>query len=320
MNDYIWDYRNPYKWMNKVKTSSLPPMMVCCAITGGVHGKEANPNLPETPEEQAQQVHDAYRAGASMAHIHVRDPAAWYNCSGDPADYRKVNALVRENCPDIIINNTTGGGPGMTPDERLCVLEANPEIATLNMGPDVAKMTLKERKPPLPHPRGATPIEECMPVDYAEVAMFAGKMQQRNIKPEIEIYHPGMYWMFEDLVEQDLIDPPYLFQFVMGYQTSSYATPNNLLSLINELPANSIFEVAGLGPFQMPMVVMSVILGGHVRVGLEDNVYLKRGQLYKSNAEAVEHIVRIAKDMNREIATPGQAREMLGLSMQPSQY
>ncbi|MCP4623749.1 MAG: hypothetical protein GY850_09485 [bacterium] len=113
---------------------------------------------------------------------------------------------------------------------------------------------------------------------------------------------------------------PYLFQFVMGYQTSSYATPKNLLSLINELPANSIFEVAGLGPFQMPMVVMSVILGGHVRVGLEDNVYLKRGQLYKSNAEAVEHIVHIAGDLNREIATPGQAGEMLGLSLQPSQY
>ncbi len=126
--------------------------------------------------------------------------------------------------------------------------------------------------------------------------------------------------MFEDLVAQDLIAPPYLFQFVMGYQTSSYPTPNNLLSLINELPGNSIFEVAGLGPFQIPMVVLSVIMGGHVRVGLEDNVYLKRGRFYKSNAEAVEHIVRIAGEINREIANPGQAREMLGLSLQPSQY
>jgi len=88
----------------------------------------------------------------------------------------------------------------MKPEERLCVLDANPEVATLNMGPDVAQMTLKERKAPLPHPRPAMPIEECMPVDYAEVAMFAGKMQLGGIKPEIEIYHPGMYWMFEEML------------------------------------------------------------------------------------------------------------------------
>jgi 3-keto-5-aminohexanoate cleavage enzyme len=320
MNNYIWDYRDPYEWMNRVKTSSMPPMMVCCAITGGVHGKEVNPNLPETPEEQVKQVHDAYRAGASMVHMHVRDPEAWYNCSGKPEQYRMVNAMIREYCPDIIINNTTGGGPGMTSEERLCVLDANPEIATLNMGPDVSKMLLKERKPPLPHPRPAILIDECLPVDYAEVSLFAGKMKERGIKPEIEIYHPGMYWIFEDLVGQDLIDPPHLFQFVMGYQTSSYPTPINLLTMINELPGNSIFEVAGLGPFQLPMVVMSVILGGHVRVGLEDNVYLKRGRLYESNAEAVEQIIRIAKDMNRSIATPTEARQMLGLSSEPTHY
>ena len=320
MSEYIWDYRDPYEWMKRVRTSSFPPLVICCAITGGIQGKEANPNLPETPEEQAKQTYEAYKAGASMVHAHVRDPKKWYDCSGDANQYRKVNGGIREKCPDIIINNTTGGGPGMTPQERLCVLDANPEVATLNMGPDVFKMTLKERKAPLPSPRPERKIEGCTPIDYAEVTMFAKRMKEKGVKPEMELYHPGLYWVVEDIMAQKLVDPPYLFQFVMGYQTSFYGTPQNVLSFINELPHNSVYQVAGLGPFQLPMTVLSIILGGHVRVGLEDNIYYEKGQLMKSNAEAVERIVRIARDMNREIATPAQARQIFGLSPKPSKY
>jgi 3-keto-5-aminohexanoate cleavage enzyme len=320
MTEHIWNYRDPYEWMRRVRTSGFPPLVICVAITGGIQGKEANPNLPETPEEQAEQTYEAYKAGASVVHTHVRDPKGWYNCSGDTEQYRLVNGMIREKCPEIIINNTTGGGPGMTPEERLCVLDAKPEVATLNMGPDVFKMTLKERRAPIPHPRPETKIEGCSATDYAEVAMFAKRMKEKGIKPEMEIYQPGMYWIAEDLMAQKLIDPPYLFQFVMGYQTSFYGTPHNLLTFIQELPANSVYEVAGVGPFQMPMTVMSVLLGGHVRVGLEDNVFYRRGQLLKSNAEAVERIVRIARDMNREIATPAQARQIFGVSSKPSQY
>jgi 3-keto-5-aminohexanoate cleavage enzyme len=320
MSDYIWDYRDPYEWMRRVRTSSLPPLVICCAISGGIQGKEANPNLPETPEEQAEQTYEAYKAGASMVHAHVRDPKCWYNCSGDTQQYRLVNGMIREKCPDIIINNTTGGGPGMTPQERLCVLDAKPEVATLNMGPDVFKMTLKERKAPLPHPRPERKLDGCTPIDYAEVTLFAKTMREKGVKPEMELYQPGMYWIVEDLMAQKLIDPPYLFQFVMGYQTSFYATPQNVLSFIHELPANSVYEVAGLGQFQLPMTVLSILLGGHVRVGLEDNTYYKRGQLLKSNAEAVERIVRIAREMNRDIATPAQARQIFGVSSKPSKY
>ncbi|MBW1711542.1 MAG: 3-keto-5-aminohexanoate cleavage protein [Deltaproteobacteria bacterium] len=320
MQDYIWDYRNPYEWMERIQRSSLPPLIVCCAISGGIQGKEANPNLPETPEEQALATEGAYQAGASMVHVHVRDPKAWYNCSGDAEQYRLVNGMIRAKCPDIIINNTTGGGPGMTPEERLCVLDADPEVATLNMGPDVFKMTLKERKDPLPHPREAYRIEGCTPIDYAEVEMFARRMKDKGIKPEMELYQPGHYWTAWDVINQDLIATPYLFQFVMGYQTSSYATPDNLLNFVRELPSGSVYEVAGLGPFQLPMTTMSIILGGHVRVGMEDNIYARRGQLYDSNAQAVEKIVGIARGLNREIATPAQAREMLGLSPTPTSY
>ena len=312
--DFIWDYRNPYEWMRRVRTSSFPPLIICCAITGGIQGKESSPNIPETIEEQAQSTFEAYEAGASMVHIHVRDPECLYNCSGDKDQYLQANALIREKCPGIIINNSTGGGPGMTPEERLCVLDANPEVATLNMGPDVALMTLKERKAPLPHPRPEIEIAGVTPIDYKEVEMFAREMKRRGIKPEMEIYQPGQYWTAWHVIEQGLIDKPFLFQFVMGYQTSSYPTVKNVMSFIDELPDDSVFEVAGLGPYQIPMTSLSIILGGHVRVGLEDNIYHSRGRLLESNAEAVERIVRIAREMNRPIATPHQARQIMGLS------
>lgn len=320
MKDSIWDYRNPYEWMKRVRSSSFPPLVICSAISGGIQGKEANPNLPETVEEQVKSTYEAYKAGASMVHTHVRNPDCLYDCSGDPERYREANALIRENCPDIIINNTTGGSPGMSPEERLCVLDANPEVATLNMGPDVMNMVLKERKAPISHPRPEKKINGVTPIDYDEVTLFATEMKKRGIKPEMELYHPGQYWTAWHVINQGLVEPPFLFQFVMGYQTSSYGTPGNLISFVNELPDNSVYAVAGLGPYQLPMTVMSIILGGHVRVGLEDSIYSSRGQLLKNNAEAVERIVRIAKEMNRDIATPAQARQIMGLTSKPSKY
>ena len=313
MEDYIWDYRNPYEWMTKVRSSSFPPVIICCAITGGVQGKEANENLPETPEEQTEQVYEAFRAGASMVHVHVRDPKKWYDGSGDTEQYRLVNSMIRKRCPGIIVNNTTGGTWGMSVEQRLSCLDAKPDVATLNMQPDMYKMTLKERKAPIPHPRPEVQLDGCMHITYGEISTFARAMKERGIKPEMEIYQPGTFWVIQDLISQGLIEPPYLSQFVMGYQSSIYATPANLLNMVSELPPQSIFEVAGVGPYQLPMNVLGLLLGGHVRVGMEDNSYYRRGELLKNNAQAVERIARIAKEMNREIATPVQARKMLGL-------
>ena len=145
-------------------------------------------------------------------------------------------------------------------------------------------------------------------------------MKEKGVKPEMELYHPGMYWVVQDLIMEGLIDPPYDIQYVMGFQTSSFPTPANLLSLVNELPPQSIFFAIGVGHYQLPMNVMAVMLGGHVRVGMEDNLYYKRGQKLEKNAELVARIARIANEMNREVATPAQAREMLGISQTPSSY
>jgi len=137
----------------------------------------------------------------------------------------------------------------------------------------------------------------------------------------MEVYHPGQLWGVFDLINVGLVQPPYFIQFVMGYQTSPWATPRNFINFVENLPSQTVLEVSGVGPFQLPLTTLAIIIGAQmVRVGMEDNVYYKRGQLLKSNAEAVERVVRIAHELNREIATPAQAREILGLSQTPSQY
>ena len=317
--EYIWEYRNAYERMQRTQ-KGLPPLIISCAISGGVQGKEFNEDLPETPEEQAEQTYEAYKAGASIVHVHARNPEIWWMTSANPDDYLKINTLIRAKCPDIIINNTTGGGPELTTEQRMASIYANPELCSLNLGPFVLKVPMKERAEPLPHPRPAMVYDRCIPNSYADITLYATTMKEKGIKPEMELYHPGMYWVVNDLLAQGLLDPPYDIQFVMGFQTSSFPSPANLLSLVNELPAQSIFFTIGVGPFQLPMTVMSVLLGGHVRVGMEDNLYYARGQKLKSNAELVARIARIAKEMNREVATPAQAREMLGISATPSSY
>jgi 3-keto-5-aminohexanoate cleavage enzyme len=321
MGSTIWQYRDPYEWLGRVQRSSFPPLIICVAITGGVHGKEANPNLPETPEEQVEQTLEAYEAGASMVHVHARDPQKWWDLVDNADQYRRVNAMIRQACPEIIINNTTGDSAGMTLEQRVARLDAGPEVATLNMGPDMYTFKFKERKSPLPHPKPKSTVEGVIPVTYGELRTLAGAMKERGIKPEMEVYNPGQLWAVHDLFDLKLVEPPYFVQFVMGYQMSPWATPRNLINFMDQLPEHCLVEVSGLGVFQLPMTTMAMILGAQmVRVGMEDNIYYRRGQLLKSNAEAVERVVRIAAELNREIATPAQAREMLGLSPTPSSY
>ena len=310
-----WDFRDPYLWMRKTARSSLPPLIITAAISGGGHGKESNPALPETPEEQAEEARRAYEAGASQIHVHVRDPDDWSQCTGNPDDYGKVNGMIRELCPDVIINNSTGGGPTLTTEERYSPLFADPapDVATLNLGPFVSKFTMPERPSDLPHPRGPVEYDMCSGTTYGELNHYASVIAERGMKPELEIYDPGQYWVLRDLIYNDNVTPPYMVQFVLGAQTASFPTPANLMSLISELPAGALYSVIGTGPFQIPMNVLGILLGGHVRVGLEDNIYYRRGEKATGNAQLVSRIRRIAEDMNREIATPAQARQMLGL-------
>jgi 3-keto-5-aminohexanoate cleavage enzyme len=318
MQDYMWDYCDPYQWMER--TSKFPPLVITCAVNGGIQGKESHPALPEVPEEIALQAQEAYAAGASIVHIHGRDLGDFTNCTDDPEVYREILGRVREKCPEMVINITTGGGPTTTDEGRIAILDAGPEMATLNLGPDMERFELAARRPPLPHPREAMVVDMCMAFTYGFIDRLATVMLEKGIKPELEIYQPGQYWVSRGLAERGLIKPPYSHQFVMGVQTAMYPTPWNVLAMLRELPADSLFTVAGIGKYQWSLAAMGMILGGNVRVGLEDNLYLKRGQKLKGNGEAVEKVVRLAAEFGREIATPAQTREMFGLSATPSSY
>jgi 3-keto-5-aminohexanoate cleavage enzyme len=312
-------YVDTYEYMERVR-EGMAPAIICVACNGGVQGKESCEALPETADEIADSVYGAYRAGASIVHVHARKPENITEPATTAEEWWSVNSKIRERCPDIIINNTTGGGLTSTMQDRLSCLEAKPELASLNLTPDMSRFRLKERKAPLPNPRGPIEFDDCIPFTYRLVGDFARAMQAKGIKPELETYHSGGAWVIRDLIEQGLLSAPYFIQTVMGYQTSSFPTPDNVISLLRELPAGALWLCSGIGPFQLPMTTFALLLGGHVRVGLEDNLYLKRGQKFESNAQAVERTVRITHELNREVATPAQAREMLGIAAVPSRY
>jgi 3-keto-5-aminohexanoate cleavage enzyme len=314
-----WRYTDSRSFMDKIR-EGMPPTIICCACNGGVQGKEYNENIPETPDEIADSVLEAYKAGAAMVHVHAKDPQDITLSARTPEVWYELNKKIRERCPDILINNTTGGGPDLPEEDRLCCLKARPELASLNIAPDMSKFRLKERKSPLRNPRGVREYDYCHGVSFQQVTNFAREMKAHRVKPEIETYHPGGAWVIQHLIEQGLLDPPYWIQTVMGYQSSSYPTADNLLQILREFPDNAHWLCSGIGPFELPMTALATVLGGHVRVGLEDNIYYRRGEKVKSNAQLVQRAVRIAHELNREVATPAQARIMLGLMDTPSQY
>jgi 3-keto-5-aminohexanoate cleavage enzyme len=314
-----FDYTNSHDFMERVRLG-MPPLIICVACNGGIQGKEANEFLPETADEIADSVHAAYEAGAAMVHVHARDPKDLTRCAGEVESWREVLRKIRERCPDMIINATTGGGPNMTMEERLSSLAAGPEVASLNLAPDMSKFRLAERRAPLPFPRPAIEIDECVPFTYGQIHQFAAEMQQRGIKPELETYHPGCAWVVNYLIENDLLEKPYWIQTVMGYQTGSFPTVENVIQLLKEFPEDALWLCSAIGPYQLPLTTLATLMGGHVRVGLEDNVYYARGRKARSNAELVHRTVRIAHELNRSVATPTQARCVLGLKLQPSSY
>ncbi len=316
--DYLWRYADAYEYMERV--GKMPPVIIVCACNGGVQGKEANDNLPETADEIADSVFGAYQAGATMVHVHARDPKNYTRPATKTEVWHEVNKKIRERCPDIIINNTTGGGPDMTMEERLQCLPARPEVASLNLTPDMSKFRLAARKAPLPFPREEKEFDECLPFTYGLVNRFAAEMKKYGVKPEMETYHTGGAWVMRDLIKNGIVEAPYWIQTVMGYQTSSWPTFENVVHLLREMPENTLWLTSGVGPNQLPITTFAMLLGGHVRVGLEDNVYFRRGEKAASNAQLVARAARLANELNRGVATAAQARHMLGLSATPSKY
>ena len=316
-----FDASSQEEWFGRIASGTLPPLMITVAITGGVQGKEINPNHPESAQEQVEQLKECYKLGATMVHLHVRRPDNPTLTASTAAEYRRVNGMIREACPEIIINNTTGGGIGAeTHEARLASTEANPEVCSLDCGPIVSRFTLRKRNPPLFGRDKDFELDTCAAVTYGETERYAKIMLERGIKPEVEIWTTGHYTLVRNLISKGLIKPPYLIGLVMGFGGGAYATPKEVIHLIECGPKPAVYSVLGVGLYQTPMVATGITLGINVRTGMEDNVLYKKGELCKSNAQLVERAAKIAREMARDVATPKQARQMLGLSEKPSRY
>lgn len=289
-------------------------VIITIAPTGGMATKAQNPHLPVTPEEIADVTYDCYNAGASVVAIHARRADGLATC--DPAVYRDINQRIRSKC-DIVINNSTGGGVngdmvGETSDgqweilweERLKGLEAGAEMCTLDATTIIASFENREY---------------LMNTSPSRSRKLAELMRERGIKPEWEVFSPThIVQDLTTLVEEGLDEEPFYVNLVLGvhrgFQNAMPYTPRVLQSMVDLLPKGSIFGVSGIGTAQLPAAINSLLLGGHVRVGLEDNLYYSKGRL-ASNQELTDRIVRLVRELGFEPATAAEAREILGLPL-----
>ena len=294
--------------------------IITAAITGSIHTPSMTPYLPITPKQIADEAVRAYEAGAAVAHIHVRDPE-----TGMPSPsldlFREVLTEVKSRC-NMIICTTTGGGLGMTTEQRVAVVkEFRPELASFNFGsmnfalfPILQK--IKEWKYPWePQYLGMTE-DFIFPNTFKTLREFCQYFKEAQTKPEIEIYDVGMINNLAFMIQAGHIEKPVYLQFVMGILGGIPATVENLVFLYRtakDLIGDFKWSVCAAGRNQMPMCTTALIMGGNARVGLEDSLYVEKGRMAKSNAEQVEKIVRIARELGIEPATPDEARQILGL-------
>lgn len=288
----------------------MDKLIITAALTGAQQGKEANPNLPEQPDEIIQQAIDCWRAGAAIVHIHARDACG--KATSDVRVFRRIVEGIRAAECNVVINLTTGGAiAGLPLAERIAVVpELGPEIASFSVGAAMVGRYDAEQK------RWARDF--TMPISYADMETIARTMQENGVRPELEVYDAGMLNNIAMLREQGWLSDPLWLNFVMGIAGQvTPATPKNLLHLVESLPPNALWLVSAIGGrahWQMAAVAMA--LGGHARTGLEDNVYVERGVLASGNTQMVEKITRLARDIGREIATPAEARKILQLKQQ----
>ncbi|MCD2198927.1 3-keto-5-aminohexanoate cleavage protein [Halobacterium sp. KA-4] len=270
------------------------PVVVTAALTGGVHGKEANPNVPETPEEIGRAAAAAEDAGAAVVHVHARKPNGERSFATE--DFQAIDDAIHEHAADVIIQHSTGG-TGAPDDLRHEPLRTDPapEMASLDMGPLNRYDHLTSE-----NTRGL-------------VDSLYDEMDERGIKPELEVFNDGHLNEVHGLLERrDLADPVYA-TLIFGPGTLTRPRPRNFLNLVSNLPDGAAFNTLGFGPHQLPFATMGIMFGGHVRVGLEDNVYYEKGELAESNAQLVERVVGVAETLGRPVASPAEAREVLGL-------
>lgn len=289
------------------------PTIITCAVTGNMTTVDSTPYLPVTPEQIAQSCLESVRAGAAIVHIHVR------HADGRPSmelqHYREVVERLRSAEEDVIINLTTG------PGQRFVPSEADPSVA----GPGTTLMVPERR---VEHIAALRP--EICSLDFntmysgnsvvintpRNLGIMADIIRAAGVRPELEVFDSGDIQLANEFIRDGRLDAPALFQIVLGVRYGAIATPETMAYLKSLLPTGSHWAAFGIGRLEFPMLAQAWLLGGHVRVGLEDNIYLEKGVLAKGNAELVAKAARIIRELGGAVATPGQTREILDLRRQ----
>lgn len=274
------------------------PLIITCAITGAEVTKEQQPNLPLTPKEQAKAAREAIRSGASIIHLHVRDE------DGKPSQsvsrFEESIQEIRVHKPEAIIQISTGGAVGETIENRAAPLCLKPEMASLNMG----SMNFGDDTF-INHPK--------------DIQRLAQIMYENGIIPELEIYEVGMLETAATLLKKGILKEPLHFQFVLGVPGGMSGEMDNLNHLLkilkNRFGEATHWGATGIGRYEFPIAKETIKLGGHVRVGFEDNIYLEKGILATSNAELVQRVVKMASELHRRVASTDETRKMLGIGL-----
>ncbi|MCE2728447.1 MAG: 3-keto-5-aminohexanoate cleavage protein [Sphingomonadales bacterium] len=288
--------------------------ILTCAVTGNLVTPEQNPNLPVTPAEIAYAVIGAAKAGAAIAHIHVRDPHT-AKPSMDMTLYREVVERIRDSATDVVINLTTGEGGRFVPGT------VNPSLAgpgTTLLPPDARVEHVVELKPELCSLDFNTMWSGRAAVINSpqSIERMADLIQDAGVKPEIEVFESCDIQMALDFIDRGIIRAvgPHFFQVVTGVKYGAAATPAALNYLSSLFPVGALWSAFGVGRHEYPMLANSFLNGGHVRVGMEDNVYISKGELCRDNAQLVTKARQIVELLGGELATPAEARTMLGLA------
>ena len=294
--------------------------IITAALTGAIHTPSMSPHLPITPEQLIDEAVAAHAAGAAVVHLHVRNPENGMP-NADQDLFRQIAVEVKKQC-DVILCTTTGGALGEPVEKRVKVASTlKPELASLNAGSLNFALfhvldKMKDWKYDWEKQYLGFTEDFIFPNTFKTMREFLEIFNQVGTKPEFEIYDVGMINNLAYAIQSGWIKKPVYLQFVMGILGGIPATPQNLIFLY-ETAQKAIgdfeFSVCAAGKNQFYMGTQSFLLGGHARVGLEDNLYIGKGQLAKSNAEQVEKIVRIARELDCEPATPDEARQILGL-------
>jgi 3-keto-5-aminohexanoate cleavage enzyme len=273
----------------------MEKLIITCAVTGGRFTRELNPYIPITPTEIIDSALDSYQAGASIIHLHVRDPKTGLGIQ-DVDLFREVSEGIKARCNVIQCLTTSDLFHGIDLDvsRRTAPLILKPELASVDCG----SINF-----------GDSPY--LSPESFIENELK--EMKEKEVKPELEIFEMGMIETCRRMIDKGIIRPPYYCGLILGTPSGAPANLRVLMTLLDLLPDGSIWFADGVGEHSLSVTVMAILLGGHARVGMEDTIYYSNGILVKSNADLVRRIVRIARELGREIATPDEARKILGL-------